>query len=71
MIRVGVVPANNLFETYLKFLFLYSFTLSNREEVIDRNTDPVNKLLLAGTVPVNKLISLLAGTPLTGPKGRW
>ena len=26
------------------------------KEVIDRNTDPVNKLLLAGTVPVNKLL---------------
>ena len=31
-----------------------------KEEVIDRNTDPVNKLLLAGTDPVNKL--LLTGT---------
>ena len=30
------------------------------KEVIDRNTDPVNKLLLAGTVPVNNL--LLTGT---------
>ena len=31
-----------------------------KKEVIERNTVPVNKLLLAGTVPVNKLISLLA-----------
>ena len=30
------------------------------KEVIDWNTDPVNKLLLAGTVPINKL--LLTGT---------
>ena len=30
------------------------------KEVIDQNTDPVNKLLLAGTVLVNKL--LLTGT---------
>ena len=37
------------------------------KEVIDRNTVPVNKLLLAGTVPFNKLISLLAGTPLKCP----
>ena len=42
--------------------------LSLKKEVIDRNTVPVNKLLLAGTVPVNKLISLLAGTPLKCPK---
>ena len=32
----------------------------NKKEIIDRNTDPVNKLLLAGTVPVNNL--LLTGT---------
>ena len=26
------------------------------KEVIDRNTDPINKLLLAQTVPVNNLL---------------
>ena len=34
------------------------------KEVIDRNTVPVNKLLLAGTVPFNKLLVLLTGTTL-------
>ena len=38
-----------------------------KKEVIDRNTVLVNKLLLAGTVPVNKLLVLLTGTPLKCP----
>ena len=40
------------------------------KEVIDRNTDPVNKLLLAGTVPVNKLLVLLTA-PLSNVRRCW
>ena len=36
------------------------YYIKQKKEVIDWNTDPVHKLLLAGTVTVNKF--LLAGT---------
>ena len=39
--------------------------ISVKEEVIGRNPDTANYILLAGTVPANNL--LLAGTPLKCP----